>query len=444
MAHVISLTDGTTTITLDAASGYRVLSYDIVTPKEEGGVMPADVAETLEYIVVGSSGAQVQTRIGAVDRLLETARRRNRWGVGPRVFIKLQVDGEASPWRAEIFGCDSEPQEDTLRLWPNNSAVYTLTLRRAAAWESDTLTQLPLTNGNGSNNTSGLTVNNHFTGSAYNYVQIAGASVVGNLPAPVQLEMTNNTGGSVDYYEVLLAANAFNDPVNFAHLLQAETVFVAGSGTAANDATCSNGQYLGWSFTGSAGQQYTLSQAFMQKAQGYDFHLLARFRTVNARAFVRPSIYDATGAYALWTGDEVELPLISPALADLGVIPLPPGGYSSAWGAMRLRLDWRADTTVTVDTDWLGFWPASTFRCLRGPATVGSTGILVDDAIEGRAYVRTTGVEQLGITPRGMPLLLYPGMAQRIYFAWSLFDWTAPIAQTFSVKAWHRPRRYSF
>ena len=444
MAHVISLTDGTTTITLDAASGYRVLSYDIVTPKEEGGVMPADVAETLEYIVVGSSGAQVQTRIGAVDRLLETARRRNRWGVGPRVFIKLQVDGEASPWRAEIFGCDSEPQEDTLRLWPNNSAVYTLTLRRAAAWESDTLVQLALTNSSGTNNTTGLTVNNHDAGSADNYVQIAGANVGGNLPAPVQLEMTNNTGGSVNYYEILLASNAFSDPATLPHVLQAESAIVSGGGTVASDAACSNGQYVAWSFTGSNAQQYTLTQALLQDAMGYDFHLLARFRTVNARAFVRPSIYDATGTYALWSGDEVEIPLISPALVDLGVIPLPPGGYSAAWGAMRLRLDWRADTTVQVDTDFFAFFPSGTFHILRGPTTVANGGVLVDDGIEGRAYVRAGGVEQLGITPRGLPLLIWPNMTQRIYFAWSLFDWTAPISQALSVKVWHRPRRYSF
>lgn len=438
MAHALSITDGTTTFSL-STTNCMLEQYTPADPQK--GEMT--VTESVDLLFYAASVAAMRTAIDSLQKLLESARRRQAWGVGPVVYLLYQPDGDATAWRSAIVDARLEYSENTLRAWGQAKMPATLIVEHTAARDGD-LTQIPLTNGNGSNNTSGLTVNSHLTGSAFNYVQIAGASVGGNLPAPVQLEMTNNTGGSVNYYEVLLAANAFSDPANLTHLLQAESVVVSGYGTVQSDASCSGGQYTTFTMTGSNAQQYTLSQAFMQKAQGYDFHLLARFRTVNARAFVRPSIYDATGAYALWTGDEVELPLISPALADLGVIPLPPGGYSSAWGAMRLRLDWRADTTVTVDTDWLGFWPASTFRCLRGPATVGSTGILVDDAIEGRAYVRTSGIEQLGITPRGMPLLLYPGMAQRIYFAWSLFDWTAPIAQTFSVKAWYRPRRYSF
>jgi len=445
MAHVISITDGTTTITFTAANGYQILAYDLVTPQEEGGVLPVDVAETLEYFISGSSTTQVQTRIGALERVLVAARRRAQWGVGPRVFVKLQVDGEAAAWRAELLGVGAPtPQEDTLRLWPNLAPAFSLSWRRAATWESDTLTQLPLTNANGSNNTTGLTVNPHDSGSIDNYVQIAANAVGGNLPAPVQLELTNNTGSSVTYYEIFCANNAFSAPSSFGHVLQAESAVVSGSGTMASDSSCSNGQYVGWSFTGSNAQQYTLSAALLQAAQGYDFHLLARFRTLNARAFVRPHIYDSTGTFALWSGDEKEIPLISPATADLGVIPLPPGGYSTAAGAMRLRLDWRSDTTVTVDTDFFTFFPADTFRRLYAPVAVANSATIVDDGIEGRAYVRTDAAELSAVQPQGMPLVVWPGTVQRLYFTWSLFDWSAPITQTLSVKAWCRPRRHSF
>ena len=438
MAHALSITDGTTTFSL-STTNCVLRQY---TPAEPQAGEPT-VTETIDVMFYAATVAAMRTAIDILQALLDAARRRQAWGVGAVVYLLYQPDGDATAWRSRIIDARLEYNEDTLRAWGQAKLPASLLIEREPdRWGS--LTQISLTNVNGSNNTSGLTVNNHYTGSASNYVQIAGASVTGSLPSPVQLELTNNTGGSVTYYEMLLSSNAFNDPANFTHLLQAETVLASG-GSAQSDATCSNGQYVGWSFTGSNSQQYTLSAAFLQKAQGYVFHLLARFRTVTARAFVRPHIYDATGTYALWTGDEVELPLISPAIADLGVVPLPPGGYSAAWGALRLYLAWRAEGAVgAVDTDYLAFFPANTFRRLRVLPAVANGATVVDDGIEGRAYTRASGAELAGVQPSGMPLLVWPGLAQRIYFAWSLADMSAPITQTFSVKAWYRPRRYTF
>ena len=62
MAHVISVTDGTTTITFNAASGYQVEEYDPRVAENERGVRAATIAETLQIYITGSSGAQVHTR----------------------------------------------------------------------------------------------------------------------------------------------------------------------------------------------------------------------------------------------------------------------------------------------------------------------------------------------------------------------------------------------
>jgi len=80
MAHTISITDGTTTITFTQPNGYQVLVYDMVTPESSGGNLADDVAETLEVSVSGADGTQVQSRIGALSRLLDSARRRTSWG----------------------------------------------------------------------------------------------------------------------------------------------------------------------------------------------------------------------------------------------------------------------------------------------------------------------------------------------------------------------------
>jgi len=402
------------------------------------------VTETIEVMFYAASVAAMRTAIDTLQKLLDAASRRQERGKGPVVYLLYQPDGDATAWRSRLIDWRFEYNENTLRAWGQAKLPASLIIERDAVREGD-LTQIPLTNGNGTNNTTGLTVSLHNAGTAYSYAQIAGSAVTGSAPAPVQLELTNNTGGSVTYYEVLVANNAFSDPANFPHVLQAESALVSGSGTVSSDATCSNGQYVGWSFTNSSAQQYTLSQTLLQDALGYDFHLLARFRSQTARVFVRPHIYDATGMFVLWSGDEVEIPQVAPSVFDLGVIPLPPGGYSTAYGAMRLWLAWRAEGSVgALDTDFFAFFPADTFRRLRVPVTVSSSGIIVDDGIEGRAYLRTGTAELPVVQPQGMPLLVWPGMTQRLYFTWSLFNWTAPITQTFSVKAWYRPRRYTF
>jgi len=445
MAHVFSVTDGTTTITFTAANGYQVEEYDMLAPEIQKGVAAPDVAETIVLYITGANTAQVQLRKASLDLLLGKANFRTRWGVGPRVYWQVQVDGDASTYRAELFECRPEDQEDTLRLWPNKAPTVSLSIRRAAEFERTDLVQIPGSNGNGANNTSGLTVYSHDDGGAGNdsYIQFAAADVLGSLPTPLILELTNNTGGAVQYDQILLSTNAFSDPANFSHVLQAETILASG-GSVVSDGTCSNGAMVQRTFTGSDAQQYNLTQALLQDAQGFDFHLLARFKVITADVYVRPTIYDATGVFPLWTGDEVHLPLLSSALADLGVVPLPPGGYAANWGAMRLRLTWRGTGTITSETDFFAFFPAATFRRLKVLATVANGGKVVDDPTAGRAYVSASGVELPAVAPQGMPLLVWPNTLQRVYFAWSLLNLSAPITQTLSVKAWHRPRRYTF
>ena len=443
MAHVISITSGTTTITFTQANGYQVLAYDMVTPESSGGRLAADVAETLEIIVSGANGPQVQSRLGALSRLLDSARRHTAWGVGPRVFLQLQIDGEASAWRAELLDASMTPQEEMLRLWPNFAPSFDLTIRRAAVWEG-AWTQIPLTNVGGSGNTSGLSVYLHDDTGRDNYVEIAADGVGGNLPTPLHLELTNNNGATVQFGKIFLATNAFSNPLGMPSALQAETIRAAGGSSVTGDTSCSNGGYVAHTFTGSAVQQYTLSAALLRSARGYDFHLLARFRSLTGAAYVRPSIYDASGVYPLWTGEEVELPLTGPSVADLGVIPLPPGGYTTQAGALRLYLAWRTTGTISVETDCFVLMPANTFRLLQIQGAVADGAVIVDNGPEGRAFVLSGTAELPFVSPQGLPLLAWPGLVQRVYCAWHLLDGSAPVTQTLSVKAWHRPRRLSF
>lgn len=445
MAHIITITDGTNTVTLTSGTTYQVHEYDPKVPELDDQAA-GQVSETLEISVFGATGAIVQTNVTAIERLLEAARRRNAIGAGPRVYLTLQIDGEAAASRSEIIDARIEPGELMLRLWPNKMCQANLYIVRRAYWEG-ALTQLPLTNGNGTNNTSGLTIyNQDASGVLDNYVQIAAADVTGAIPAPVKFELTNSTGSAQTYQEIFAATNAFCDPANFTPIIEAESVYTSG-GSSAADAACSGGNYHTITGTDGMTAYYNLAATLLQKAAGHDFHVLMRMRNAFA-AYVRPSIITSestpSAGITLRRGDELQYTLTSQALLDLGVMPLPPGGYSTAWAAQRLRLVWRGSGSMTAQVDYFAFFPAVAFRRLQVLTGLANGGSITDDPLEDRAYCTVSAVESPWVVRKNQPVMVWPNTLQRILFLWSLADHSAPIGQTFTVKAWYRPRKYGF
>lgn len=438
MAHALSITDGTTTFSLSTTNVY--LQQYVPVEAQPG---ETSVTESVELTFYAASTSAMMTAIQTLQRLLDGLRRRVAWGVGPVVYLNFQPDGDATTWRSEMIDARLEYKEDTLSVYPQAKMPATLVLQRATYWEG-ALTQIPLTNSSASSNTSGITIYNHDdSGTNHdNYVQIAAADVGGSLPAPVKLELTNNVGSTQNWKQIWLANNAFSDPANFTHILEGETQ-VAG-GTTGSNADSSNSSYATITINTQDVHQWTLSAALLQDAQGYDFHMLARFRSVNGTVYIRPAIYDSGGSYALWTGDETQVTITSDAIVDLGVCPLPPGGYGTAYGAQRLYWALRSASSVVVQTDFIAFFPANTFRRLRMLSTTANGVKVTDDQPEGRAYSVASSAETPNIAVSGMPLLVWPNTLQRIYVLWSYFDLSASISTTMSVKAWYRPRRASF
>lgn len=438
MAHALSITDGSTTFSLSTTNSY-LQQYVPVEPQ------PGEqyVSESVELTFYAASASAMQTAIQGLQRLLDGIRRRQQWGVGPVVYLNFQPDGDATTWRSEMVDARLEYGEDTLSVYPQAKMPATLVLQREPYWEG-ALTQIPLTNSSASNNTSGLTIYNHDDGGAShdNYLQIAAADVGGSLPAPIKLELTNGTGSTQSWKQIWLACNAFSDPANFTHILEGETQ-VAG-GTTGSNADSSNSSYATITINTQDVHQWTLSAALLQDAQGYDFHMLARFRSVNGTVYIRPAIYDSSGTYALWTGDESQVGLLSDAIIDLGVCPLPPGGYSTAYGAQRLYWGMRSASSIVVQTDFIAFFPANTFRKLRMLSLTANGVKVTDDQPEGRAYSVASSVETPNVAVSGLPLTVWPNTLQRIYVLWSYADLSASISTTMSAKAWYRPRRASF
>ena len=438
MAHALSITDGTTTFSLSTTNA--MLTLYVPTEAQQG---ETSVTESVELMFYAASASAMQTAIQTLQRLLEGVRRRQQWGVGPRVYFQFQPDGDATTWRSEMLDARLEYKEDTLNVFAQAKMPATLLVQRVPYWEG-ALTQIPLTNQSASNNTSGITIYNHDdSGTNHdNYVQIAAADVGGSLPAPVKLQLTNNTGSTVNYKQILLACNAFCDPGNFAHILEGEAK--ASGGSTGSNADSSGSSYATLTVNTSASHQWDLSATFLQDTQGHDFHVLARLRSINGTVYMRPAVYEATGNYALWQGDEIQAGVLTDTLLDLGTVPLPPGGYATAYAAQRLSVAMRSASSVVVETDFLAFFPANTFRKLRMLSTIANSTAIVDDQTEGRAYSITSSADTPNVVTAGMPLTVWPNTLQRIFVLWSLADLSAPIASTLSVKAWYRPRRASF
>jgi hypothetical protein len=440
MAHALSITDGTTTFSLSSTNAY-LQRYVPVEPTKDD----VSVTETVDFTMYGASVSAMSTAFTTLGRLLDTMRRRRALGVGPVVYLQFQPDGDAATWRSQLLDARLEYTDDSLSAWPQAKQPVSLSLERQPFWEG-ALTQLPLTNANGTSNTSGLTVWNHDdSGTGHdNYVQIAAASVTGTLPAPVMVELTNATGSAQTYEAIYMATNAFCDPANFTHSLEAESIVVSGNyDSIGSNADSSNGQYVVKSITGTFSQYFDLSAALMADTVGHDFHLLARFRNAGTM-YVRPSIWDASGAVQLRAGDEVEFVITTNQLVDLGVLPLPPGGYATTYGAQRLCLYYRPTGTISVQLDSFLLFPAASFRRLTPIGSVANGAKITDDPIEDRAYITTSSVDRPGVVRRSGPVQVWPNTLQRVYFAWGITAHTAPIDQTFTVKAWYRPRRLSF
>ena len=442
MPHTVSITDGTTTFALSGNVTAMLQNYAMATPSTGD----QSVTETIKLAIVGSTPAAMQTNVATLERLLQQARQRRTRNVGPFVYLVVQLISDAAAWRSRILDARLELSETSLAVWGNAICECSLLIERAPYWEG-ALTQLPLTNGNGTNNTSGLKIYNcgDSTGTSPNkrdnYVQVAANDVTGSLPAPVRLELTNTIGSSIQFSALYAATNAFADPQNFAHIQEAESIIVSGSLSALDASLHSGGYYVVNSIVGAGTLtiQATLSAALLAKCAGQDFHILQRTSNFPA-GYVRASVYDAAGNAAIRHGDEIAASVAS-NLYDLGVLSLPPGGYSSAYGALRMVTRWRVSGSTDVQTDYWALFPTTGFRRLQAIADVVNNATVVDDPIEDRAFVLSSGAELPYIVRRAGPVMVWPGQLQRVYFLWAGNSGISTITQTMTVKAYYRPRR---
>lgn len=451
MGHIFTLTDGTTTISL-VASGVWLENYAMSVPQEDD----ATVVDTVDIIINAASGALVQTQAQALDAMLKAAARYHATRTGARVFVTAQLISDGTAWRSELAGGRMELADDALAVWANNKLRATLYLERAPWWEGDE-TQIPLTNGNGTNNTAGLQIYNCNDGSGSsptkrnNYAQIAAGVITGALAAPVKVELKQNLAGTATDSGLFMATNADSDPANLNHMLEAESR--AYGGTVTSDSACSGGSKIVFSAYSSAAEAYwNLDSAIIQKTAGRWFRLLLAVRSRTATAAqmetIQADLRDSTGVNVLYRGPEVPFNAAGTAgypLVDLGAFPLPPGSSAVAYERVQLWITLRlASGSATTALDFIQLTPADNYRPVRiVPIGILANDVLVDDGIDGASYATAAGYRGPFLRTSTGPLMVWPGKLQRIYVLTDNEAAAFSITDRWLMRAWYRPRRLS-
>lgn len=418
MAHVLSLSDSVTTVSL-SSSGVFLTQYTPSAPNVTGAPNfdYETVTETIELTPYASSTSTLQAVVNGVDRLLEGARSRQESNSEPRVYLQLQVDGESDTYRSEILYGRLELQENALAVWGNYQVPARLYITRRPYWEGPR-TELSISTSGNSAGTGGKPITN----SANNWIQIASSQVGGVLPTPVELQLTNNGGSGVGYRNFYMGVNATSG-TTLTHSYSGGSVSLS----------LSSGVYTG---------QITvaLSAAQMALTKGRPFKILGRFTSQSASVYCKPILRDVNNLMPLIEGDEKYMPVASTGTKweDFGSLPLPPGGYSTAWTDTNLNFYFRAASAASITLNVARLLAMDSYQYIvqRGFA-VDAGDVMTFDNIEGLYHQDGQSIYSVRTEK---PLMIFPNVTQRINI---MFDEgsSSDTAKTLSVQAYYRKRR---
>lgn len=453
MPHVVTLTDSTTTMTLNdgTGSGNIVImeprGYVIQSPQPATTRQPAtgsdhalnphewsNVQESINLLMSGASAGVIQTNVRAIQGLLEGARQRQNTGMGPKVYIQVEIANEGQTWRSELLAgrlALENPIQEVGFLKVN----ATMTFTRRWFWEGARV-QVSLESSEDNN----LTVvdvygNDDASPAATNWFEVESLATT-PIPAPAEIHITNDSGVSVDWREFFITNTVFSSPATF-------DPFLLGSEAA-------SGAYYTWSDTlEQVAWRWTptiLTDARLTQLAGRYYRILAAFVPGAEQGnYLRARVESYVGGLPVvqYTGGRVYYQ--GEGIIDLGVVPLPPGGYDTLGSDIALTISvWRPDARVNfMELDFVQMTPAG-FGLYQRVVQVGFSApngaSVVFDGIENQYYYDDGGRHRAILRPRGAPILLFSGRQNRLRLLYREgSEWVA--GRRFEISMWTRPRR---
>jgi len=471
---LLRLTDGETTINFSVGDGEKLIEYT-----------PQIALSFTQYIddefdvVFLDTPSNNRINIQKTNRLFEQARNYKSSETGRKVYIEIDPASSGQYWRSLITNGKIDLNKDVISPTWDTHFKLIIHITRQPFWEGE-LTQIPLSNSSAENNTSGITISNSSReifdlsmlwddetpilwddeseieweegSGAENFVDLVAADIIGDLPAPIKVELEHTKSGADAAKEFYIWHNVYSNPTSFTHILEAEDASGSTVTPSGADSTSSNNQYatLAWTnLNETLIAEWALSDTLMTNAAGGRFAVLARWRGVfpYTNAWMRLKLLTANDN-VLWSGD---LKLISSVkeLAFLDSLRLPPYlanqasikdikmqlyGYRNVSGTHSINLDYLQLSPISGDFGWKRF--------LSIDDGIAHQEKFIHDDTEGFDYRVDTSDKLISeFSAFGGPILLAPNRNQRLYFNTCDKDNEAKIDQTYSVKLWYRPRR---
>ena len=337
-------------------------------PKPGNGV--DDISESIPLFLEGTQ-ATVRASITTINNMLARANERNENGFGDNIYMMTRTGGTAESWRRTriMEGRLSATDGGIIAgLTSNNRTPVTLSITRAGYFEDDPQTYVPFYNSNGT--LSGVNTINVFNcnsgaGAApnklENYALVHADGISGDLPAPINLRMTNATAGTaIDKYFVSLNTAGYGtaNPSYFYYDI---------SGTA--DATCSGGSAgTATLSTATETDMFTVNitgPTPFEQLGSKPYHVIARFGNNTSLANVKFRLKFKSGTTTIWSGPQFLLPNTD-IIQDLGVVNLPPG-VASQWSDGNLVITGQRTTgsSETIRLDYIQLF-GGTYSELNG------------------------------------------------------------------------------
>jgi hypothetical protein len=375
-------------------------------------------------------GANGRASIEKLNRLFEQARRNPNFG--SRVYLYFAVHENETPYRSRVVDGRISIEKGYSYGYKTGKLIITIAFEHLPYWEG-AQAQIPLTNENGTGNTSGLTVynTNDMTGTSptkrVNYVKMLAANVTGDIPTPAIIEITNTyTNGTARLSKIWM-------------------------GLAIDDATYPLTWYLDQTMAlntaASTEQQIsltTLNTAFLNGTRGGHFRVFTKCSSAIQDLRLNAALYFPASVAVTPMQKAPEVVMGYSSIIDLGTLQIPPWlPNMKNQAAVGLRIAGRRTGGFNITLSDIFLFPANAFRQLipRGYGFI-YTAILVDDGVADTVWVVWGDGTTVGhYSGYGDPIKLTPGKDQRLLFLNNTLTGGIDDDQTMSLKVYYRPRR---
>lgn len=421
---------------------------------------------TANLLVLGATASAVNASVEAISAILSDIKALKGTG-GEPIYIRFGAQG--SPWwESEIIQCrmlqsDNRAQEyfDRASKAGTTDSFFqkiTLIIERAPYWQDYGLTELALTNGNGTDVTGGLQVENSNDASNDNFVEIDGADVLGTERTPLKIRVKRDLAGTDKIRKVHISRNGRYTPnaAKVEYEIEDSTALF-GSYSTVTDTKYSNGSAIKWSplpTTYDFRMLYgTITGTNMQIYRGRWFHVLL---TVDDP----PVIGVARVRFVLLLGFDDEVvstdwyDITEAGVHDIGAIKIPPS-YLGDIQHMSLVYElhgydpYAAGTKVTIDSILLvaaetedGYMIGEAWGTYLGTLS----GYIFDgDRKNTYGFLAPTPLYMDYITKTGKYIQVAPGEDCRLIFVWDTYTQGgakifASADETYEVQMWYRKR----